>query len=48
MLQDLVIANHYYIHIMEKVLKAGNLIKVIKKKKKVQRQKEIVKKLKNG
>lgn len=48
MLQDLVIANHYYIHIIEKISKAGELVKIKKIKKKVQRQKKVNKKAKEG
>jgi hypothetical protein len=34
MLQDLVLINHYYVHVMEKVLKSGRLDRVRKERRK--------------
>lgn len=33
MLQDIVLVNHYYIHVLEKYIKRGEEIKIVKKKK---------------
>jgi hypothetical protein len=38
MVQDLILANHYFLHLMEKTVKEGEMIKVLKKKRQKKRK----------
>jgi len=44
MLEDLIIANHYFIHLLEKNIREGTLIRIQKRKRQRKQRKELKKK----